>query len=234
MKCWMCKEDAQKQCSVCGAHYCSQKCQKEDWKSHKIICHKYLYQRLKASTENSQASPDLKFEFSTQAILSFCKITSTNNGKETLRIYGNYQRYRPFTKGKLFNDYCAICENEVNYIWLTGRCKIIMELENFDLEYVRCKKCSDKGRLLMPNFLPHDSELLSVTIFLCLREKRILKDLIKCIIDFTFDANKGIAVSCLSRKGLLLAAGDMIANRYAQKGICASILPDIDLAYTEN
>lgn len=36
--CTMCKEMGDLRCSACGARYCSQKCRKDDWGRHKIIC----------------------------------------------------------------------------------------------------------------------------------------------------------------------------------------------------
>jgi hypothetical protein len=168
MKCWTCEKDAHKKCTVCGAHYCSEKCQKEDWKKHKLLCYKYLHERLRAVVENRSKDA-----------VKIC-------------IRGNENR-EPFTKGNLYTNYCMICE-EREY-WIDKKTPII-SFKNFDVEYQRCAKCFIKGSLLMPNFLPHDSELLFVEVFLCLREKGILKDLIKHVLKYVLKANKKIAISC--------------------------------------
>lgn len=145
MKCWTCKKDAHKKCTVCEAHYCSLKCQKEDWKKHKLFCYKYLHERLKAVVENTS--------------------------KDTVKIYirGNENR-GPFTKGNLYTKYCSICELD----FVLGEPKVI-SFENFDVKYYRCAKCSIKGSLLMRNFLPYDSKLLFMEVFLCLRKKEFSK-----------------------------------------------------------
>lgn len=53
MECWgkNCWIVSKKHCKVCEAPYCSEKCQKENWKTHKLVCRKYLYQRLKCYLE---------------------------------------------------------------------------------------------------------------------------------------------------------------------------------------
>ena len=66
-------------------------------------------------------------------------------------------------------------------------------------------------------------------LFLCLREKGILKDLIKHILKYVLKANKKIALSCKKKD-----TGDIFVNRYSQMGMIGSILPGEDLVYTEN
>ncbi|KAK0452244.1 hypothetical protein EV421DRAFT_886588 [Armillaria borealis] len=38
MSCIVCNEPAQHRCTRCKSRYCSQKCQRQDWKEHKVTC----------------------------------------------------------------------------------------------------------------------------------------------------------------------------------------------------
>ena len=175
-----CSSITTKQCSVCGVHYCSAKCQRNDWKEHKLICRKYLYQRLNIWVEKEKEDNKSLKE-------------KGISPQDQVIILGNNAQNMPFTKGLFLERYCGICERQLQY--KGSLINHMLTIKSINVEYARCETCESKNRMLMPNFLPYDSELLFVNIFLCLRYHKIIKDIIKIIIAQTFWLNRIMANS---------------------------------------
>merc|ERR1712146_882540 len=47
----VCEGATLKKCSICKAHYCSKKCQDQNWSEHKTLCN--MFARLKKKTEDN-------------------------------------------------------------------------------------------------------------------------------------------------------------------------------------
>lgn len=184
-KCTGCGIESNYWCGVCRFAYCSQKCQKQHWPAHKIMCAKWKWQRLSkfiAYFKSHESKRHLSISLSVDTVwiqTKFCAF-----GISALPgIDGGSHRI------------CAICENSVNYDGPYNMAEF--DDQKFRIDYYRCKSCHAKG-LKLDMYTLMDSQELRYYLLLCLQRlvtsgliRSISRDVRRLICSYVYLINTG-------------------------------------------
>jgi hypothetical protein len=139
MECLHCRsKGAQRKCTVCGAYYCYEICQKLHWPKHKLVCFPHQHQRIAAFVKHEIKEAMLAGWIPPMA-------TITNHGG--ISLIG----VSPFPVDMFTSNLesCALCKSSRARRDVYYRRRMILE-SGVIVVYHRCDLCIEEDRLLCP------------------------------------------------------------------------------------